>query len=106
MLFKEKQTLSTRGPVDPGPDEETSTYLIGESPLARWEDNHSQYGCDCCSLYPIWQDGERRFLLRKSWAPEENYTASGDEEEIITFEEGVKLLCEKGCWDVFIRSNK
>ena len=54
MLFKEKQTLSTRGPVDPGPDEETSTYLIGESPLARWEDNHSQYGCDCCSLCVPW----------------------------------------------------
>ena len=97
--FFEKTTLAQRGAVDPAPNEYVNGLLVDDSPIGRWEEGQSQYGSDAVRIYPAHHCGEKCFLLQKIWCPENGYCASGTEEEIISFEEGVKLLLAHGAYE-------
>mgnify|MGYP005651662973 CR=1 FL=1 len=92
----------TRGAVDQGPDQEVDTFLLGDRAIATFEENQSQYGCDYTRVVPAWVEGKRAFIVQRSWSPAPGYSSEGDEDVIISFEEGVKLLLEKGIYDALV----
>lgn len=65
LKFHQVRALATRGAVDPGPDEPLGrVVLVGTEPAGRWRDGETRYGHDLCSLFPVWDRGERAWLLR------------------------------------------
>lgn len=105
VFFVEWSALQTRGAVDPGPAEAIKSLLVGTESVLSWEDNLSLYGWDSCELFPAWHKGERAWLRRDVWCASEGYSASGTQEYVLSFEEGVKLLIEHGKF-AFPRSNE
>ena len=101
MNYSEQSTLMQRGPVEQMEDIEVEVFLRGDRTIAIWDEGHQQAGHDECLLFPAFAKGGRCWLLSRRWHAGGGYSASGTEEEILTFEEGVKLLCEKGCWSAF-----
>lgn len=99
MDFREKRTLQQRGPVDSEPDSEVETFLVSTTCVLRWDSAHSQCGHDSNLLYPAWIAGKRGFMRRSVWQPSRGYSASGTEEWLLSFEEGVALLVEHHVYD-------
>lgn len=94
MRFVEKSTLAVDRNPNGSYDQEVPTFLVSEQPVLMFDSDQSSYGSSCCYLYPAWSKGERCFLFSKYWQSAFGYIATGFSEEIITFEEGVKLLVE------------
>lgn len=97
--FFEKAHLQQRGAVGPAPDEYINGLLVDDSPIGRWEEGECQYGSDAVRIYPAYHCGKKAFLLERVWCPELGYCASGTEETVISFEEGVKLLLAHGAYE-------
>lgn len=98
ITYTERRALACRGPNEPMPDTpvEGGILLVGATPALTYGDNQSPYGEDQVSLYPaIWQ-GARAWLRRAVWYPAAGYSASGTEESILGFEEGCRILIERG----------
>ena len=104
MKFTECYALRCRGPVESLPDEECPVFLLGDFAVANWEDGHSPYGLDVCVLYPAWVEGKRGWLLRRQWDAANGYCASGTLEVLLSFEDGIRLLCEHGKFEAFDRT--
>lgn len=92
VFFVEWSTLQTRDAVDPGPSEAVESLLVGTDSVLSWDDNESSYGYDACELFPAWHKGERAWLRRDVWCPATDYSASGTQEYILPFEEGIRIL--------------
>ena len=99
MEYKEQKTLRQRGAVDPLPAKAVEGTLLVGSSIHRWEENHCQYGCDDVTIAPALYNGNRSWLLSRDWCPARGYSASGEEEEILTFERGVELLLSLGAFE-------
>ena len=100
MKFVEKFELECRGPVDPEPPVEVNgTLLVGEEAIATWDEGQSSYGCDIVRVYPAYHNGKRAWIVSRTWDAAPGYSASGTEEEILPFEDGVKLLLEHGVYE-------
>ena len=98
--FVEIRTLAQRGTVNSLPHIEVEgNLLVAELPIARWEESHNEYGHDRARLFPAWHDGGRAWLLRKDWIAAFGYCAEGAEEQILGFEEGVRLVLSLGLFD-------
>ena len=104
--FYRRWSLAQRGAVDPLPDDPVEGILLvaNEDEVLRWEDNESQYGHDVCSLYPAVHNGNLSWLICETWSAAHGYCASGRHESIVSFEEGCKILLERGVfkhmWEV------
>ncbi len=96
VQYIEYAELECRGPVDPAPSREVSGLLVGTEPVLKYYGNQSSYGEDYIKVFPAFYAGKRAWLRRLTWCPVYGYNASGVEEEIISFEEGVKLFLERG----------
>jgi hypothetical protein len=96
MKYTKNSTLETRGNVDPGSPVEVESYMKGEE-IAQWTEGHTQYGMDYVTLFPCFnKEHGDCFLVERVWDPATGYCASGTEEEIISFTEGIELLCLHG----------
>jgi hypothetical protein len=100
MKYLIKETLQCRGAVDPEPPQEVSGILLmGEYPIATWETGHTNTGCDCVRIYPAIFNGGKSWVKECTWEPAAGYSASGTEEVILTFGEGVEQLLEHGSYN-------
>lgn len=97
--FFERTTLKRRSAVDPAPDEYINGLLVDDEPIGRWEEGQCQYGSDAVRVYPAYHCGKKVFLLERVWCPSMGYCVSGTEEEIISFEDGVKMLLAHGAYE-------
>lgn len=89
------RSLQSRGPVEPGPDRAVEgLLLVATKSFLNFYDNQSQFGEDYVSIFPAVNNGKRCFVRRGVWCPSEGYSASGTYEEIISYEDGCKLLIE------------
>jgi hypothetical protein len=106
MKFKEKTFLSdedygpTGGWTDKGLDE-GETLLIGEKCICKWEETIDDRGGYNHFIFPAFYNGKKSFLQRRRWWAGEGYSSGNDgkHEEIIKFEDGVKLLLEHGAYE-------
>ncbi len=97
MKYVEIRTLQNRGAVDPAPStSDEGTLLIGEKSVLSFYGNESSYGSDSIEIFPAFHNGERCWLKRAEWDAAWGYSASGTQEYILSFEEGVKLFLERG----------
>src|SRR2546430_16909299 len=98
--YVEYRELECRGAVDPGaPEEVEGTLLVATEAVLKFRDNQSSYGEDYVSILPAFHNGVRCWLRREEWCPAYGYSASGTQEEIISFEDGVKLFLERGVFE-------
>lgn len=97
MHFVQRNALQSRGPTNPEPPVPVEgTLLLAEALPFSWEDHHSQYGCDVCSLRPAVHNGEYCFVLLSVWHPAPGYCAEGAREVVISKEDGFDLLMKHG----------
>ena len=102
MKFVEVFTLNVRGPVSQAEDVEVEgTLLVAEKGVANWTCERSDHGCDDVALFPAYHNGERGFLLRRTWNSGPGYSAYGVQDYLISLEEGIKRACEHGQWRIF-----
>jgi len=100
VKYVEVRELQNRGAIDPAPSSEVEgTLLIGERPVLQFYGNQSSYGEDYISLFPVFHNGQRCWLRRCEWCPAEGYSASGTQDYIISFEDGIKLFLERGVFE-------
>ncbi len=97
IWYREVKELENRGAVDPAPSSEVEgTLLIGEEAALEFVSHQSSYGEDATSIFPAFHNGERCWLRRDEWNAAYGYSASGTQESILSFEDGVKLFLEQG----------
>jgi len=97
VQYVEYRYLENRGAVDPAePSDVEGTLLVGTQPALKFTANHSQYGEDYVSIFPAFHNGERSWLKRAEWSHAYGYSASGTQEDVLSFEDGVKLFVERG----------
>lgn len=78
------------------------SLLVGEECLLRWEGEEEETGRDIFYLFPAIKEGESIFYIDSHWDPALNYSASGSYSKLISFQEGIALLVEKGaCQHLF-----
>lgn len=104
MKFVEKFALEIRGPSSQEESRKVEgTLLIGDEIVAEWYEAVDSYGGDECWLTPAYFNGERCFVLSRSWSPARGYCTYGTEETILDLEKGIRLAIEHGQWSVFGR---
>jgi hypothetical protein len=100
IQYVEYRSLQCRGAVDPLPDEEvTGTLLVATHPALQYVADEGTYGHNFVSILPAFYNGERSWLKREEWEAAYGYSASGTSEEIISFEDGVKIFLEHGVFN-------
>lgn len=99
IAYYEKKELTHYD--NPGNDlpEEASGLLVSDTEAIHWSEPSNQYGNWENSLFPAFHNGERCWLMSSKWAPSFEYSGSGHHENIIQFEEGVKIFLENGVFD-------
>jgi len=106
MNFSEKFELKCRGAVEQAePRGVEGTLLVGDTAIGRWEDHGraSQYGYDDIAIFPAFFKGEKCFFLKKEWVPAPGYTACGIEESVVSLEDGIHMLIERGIYDGYFK---
>lgn len=107
ITYIEIESLQNRGAVDPGPDTEVAgSLLVGEQRALQFETAESQYGNDYVEIFPAFHDGQRAWLRRDTWRPAHGYSASGIQEKILSFEDGVKFFLERGVFEFPLPESK
>lgn len=97
ITYIEWETLASRGAVDQGPDIEVQgLLLVSEQRALKFDTPGGQFGYDAVELFAAVHDGKRAWVRRDTWCPNHGYSASGVSEEILSFEDGVKLFLERG----------
>ena len=96
MNYYEKTYLQTRGPNEALPHQEVNRFLVGNTSVAHFVGKRSSYGHDICHLYPAWVGGERGWLLERAWSAAYGYCATGTEETLLSFREGVEIMISEG----------
>ena len=97
LKYTEKKTLACRGAVNQEPDEDVDGILmVGDKVISLEPSSHSRFGHDSNRIRPAIHNGKRVWLKLSVWSPSRGYCAEGTTENIITFEDGVKVLIENG----------
>ena len=97
ITYMQVRTLATRGPIEQRPDREVDgTLLVGREPAIQFEDRHQDVGHDAVALYPAFFNGRQSWLEHRRWHPAHGYSASGTMERVLPFEDGVKIMLERG----------
>jgi hypothetical protein len=100
VQYIEYRDLECRGPVDPGqPEPIEGSLLVGAEPVLSFEDHVSSYGEDSSSIFPAFYNGVRAWVRRDVWSPAYGYSASGTQESILSFEDGVLLFLGRGVFE-------
>jgi len=95
MKYELQKFLAQRGSVEQMEDEPVEgTLLVGDKILFRWNDNQSSYGYDRCTISPAFINGERCWVVEEVWESANGYNASGYEERIIDYKDGLNLLID------------
>lgn len=94
-----KKTLACRGAIDQMADESIKNLLVADMCIARWDADQNSYGHNEVSIYPGFLKGEPAFLIKRYWISSAGYSCTGlTGENILNFEQGVKLLIENGAY--------
>jgi len=99
LKYAQIRTLRTRGPVEQEPDREVDgLLLVGDRAALAFEDRHSAAGCDAVTIYPAFTGAEpfQCWLVHRRWHAAHGYSASGVQEQVISFTEGVQIFLERG----------
>lgn len=100
VQYVEYRDLECRGSIDPAqPEPVEGTLLVGTTSVLSFEDNVTQYGENASSIFPAFHNGERAWLRRDTWQPAYGYSASGTQESILSFEDGVKIFLKRGVFE-------
>lgn len=100
MKYEIKNSLLCRGATEQEADMQIDgLFLIGDDSIASYTDGECRYGENYCDIFPAVLGGEKCFLLREQWSPCNGYSASGTDETILTFEEGITLLLDRGAYE-------
>ena len=82
--------------VDQEAPVEVDVFLIGEKSIAKWISGDCRYGSNGVRLFPVFTTDGRGFLVEENWDAADGYCAEGISESIISFDAGIKLLCNHG----------
>jgi len=94
MNYTEKKTLLNRDSVQHLPEISVDgTLLVGDI-IADYTESHSIAGHDGVVVRLAIHNGNRGFLIRKTWFASDGYNACGAYEEFVSLEDGIKLLVE------------
>lgn len=105
IKYTQVRTLRSRGPVDQEPDREVDgVLLVGDRPALEFEDRHSQAGCDAVTIYPAFTGAEpfQCWLVHRRWHAAHGYSASGVQENVIPFAQGVQIFLERGVFTLIL----
>lgn len=95
VQYIEQTTLSNRGPVDQGAEIDIAgSLLVGTDYALTYREDFTTYGHDTVYIFPAFVNGERGWLKRAVRDANFGYSASGTQETILTFDEGVKIFLE------------
>jgi len=97
--YVERNSLMQRDSTRSIEDLPVDTWLTGDLKIIIFEENHSEFGCDACALYPAFVNGKKAFHVIRNWDAAHGYCAEGVEEELISFSQGVKLLVRLGAYE-------
>lgn len=98
MKYTQKTTITVDQNPNGSYEVEVEKSLLVSDTIYSWDADHSRYGYNSYDIRPCFHGGEKAFLLEWSWCPAPGYSAQGEGEEILTFENGVKLLIEHGAY--------
>lgn len=88
-------------------EEVVGNLLVADFILYSYCCNQSKYGEEHIEIIPCFWNGGKAFLKHWTWFPQGQYSAEGEGEEILSFEDGVKLLLEQGAFEwCFSREEK
>lgn len=100
VKYVEYFDLECRGAIEQAQAEPVQgTLLVGTASALSFEDNVTSYGEDATSIFPAFHNGERAWLRRDTWQPAYGYSASGTQESILSFEDGVKIFLKRGVFE-------
>jgi hypothetical protein len=90
-------SLADRDALNPLPDREVQggPLFVGKS-VARFDGDRRSVGHDRITVYPACLAGEWCWLIHRRWCPARGYCASGELDEILSFEDGIRLMVEHG----------
>jgi hypothetical protein len=91
-------SLETRGAAGPGEPESVNGSLLVGPRILSYVGNEGPYGSDSISLFPAFYNGGRCWIERLDWYPVHGYSASGAQESIISFDDGVRIFLERGMY--------
>lgn len=79
--------------------EPINSLLVGELNIYEWDTPQDGSGREEYKLYPAYYKGEKAWVLWKRRNSIANYIGEGEGEEILSFEDGVKLLIKNGAYE-------
>ena len=108
VAYYEWKTLDQRGSVDQEePESVDGSLLVAEkNPIGIWEEDHTRYGCDYVTIFSAVYNGKKSWLRRADWQPGQGYCASGRQEDILSFQDGVNELLAHGCFEHLWQDDK
>jgi len=74
------------------------SLLVGEECVGTYEDRRSSCGYDFVEVFPAYHRGAKAWLLTATWSPARGYSASGVQDAVVPFEEGVRILLTHGAY--------
>ena len=102
--YKHKTELLQRGHNEGEESITVGQLLISKFPAITFEevgcvdpihDPTGYRGYDICRLYPAYSNGRKAWILEKSWIASHGHSAWGSIEQILSFEDGLKIFNEK-----------
>jgi hypothetical protein len=107
LKYTHYRVLSTRGPIESGPDIDVDGVLLvaDDSPALVFTTRHSDLGHDRVEIYPAFHNGDQSWLRRCTWMPGFGYSASGTQESILPFEDGLRIFLERGVFALHVPSD-
>lgn len=94
--YVEVYELANRGAVDPAPSEEVAgILLVGTEHVLHFYCHQTSYGEDSTYIFPAIHNGQRAWPCRDVWSAAKGYSASGTNEYILPFEQGVTIFLER-----------
>lgn len=89
--------LSTRGPIEGGPDREVDGVLLSaEEPALAFDAAHNQCGHDRVELWPAFHNGSQCWIESRRWVASHGYSAWGTVTRIVPLEEGIRIMVDRG----------
>jgi hypothetical protein len=102
MKYQIRTIIRNAGSVEQLEPEE-GTLLVGEIVL-QYEDKHFGEGCEYIRISPAFKDGQRCFFKTSEWWPGQGYCAEGIQDTILTYEDGLDILVQKGMFEGLFHS--
>lgn len=98
MKYEKRNIVTDDENPNGGQDRAVPPFFVGEVEALSWDDVGDRYGYDSHSIYPAFQSEERRWYHTWCYNQRGEYKATGYGSELLSFEDGIRLLVEHDCF--------